>query len=68
MLQLIEKKFVAFRVNRDSSATIKIPPGVELPKDVDLPVLVYTVPHKVSNLIGRWHLVGHARAGASELE
>jgi hypothetical protein len=30
--------------------------------NVDLPVLVYRVPRKVSTLVGRWHVVGHARA------
>jgi hypothetical protein len=64
VLQISDKKFVTIRVERDWSARIEIPPGVELPRNIDLPVLMYRVPSKASHLAGRWHVVGHARAGA----
>jgi hypothetical protein len=64
VLQISDKKFVTIRVERDWSARIEIPAGIELPRNVDLPVLMYSVPRKASHLAGRWHVVGHARAGA----
>ncbi len=64
VLQVTNKKFVTIQVNPDWSARIDIPPGVQLPMDVDLPVLIYRVPRKASGLVGRWHVVGYARAPA----
>jgi hypothetical protein len=64
VLQISERKFVTFQVNRDGSARIRIPKGVEVPREVELPVLVYRVPRNTAHFVDRWSLVGHARAPA----
>ena len=64
VLQVSDRKFVTIQVNRDWSARIEIPPGIDLPRNVDLPVLLYTLPRKAAHLAGRWQQIGKARAGA----
>jgi hypothetical protein len=64
VLQVTQRKFVTIQVERDGSARIPIPAGIELPRNVDLPVLVYRVPRKASEAVPRWSVVGHARAEA----
>jgi hypothetical protein len=64
VLQITRRKFVTIQVERDGSARIPIPKDIELPRNVDLPVLVYRVPRKASEAVPRWSVVGHARAGA----
>lgn len=64
VLQVAPRKFVTIRVEADSTARIDLPPDVTVPRDVDLPVLVYQMPDKAAAAAGRWHTVGHARASS----
>jgi hypothetical protein len=64
VLQITERKFLTIQVERDGSARIPIPTGIALQRNVDLPVLVYRVPRKASQVVPRWSVVGHARADA----
>lgn len=61
VLQIAPRKFLPIQVDEDWSARIVVPEGVTVPRNSELPVLLYKVPRGLSTLLGRWQRIGEAR-------